>query len=268
MPSVRLERQFGRQAFGADPAGYDQARPGYPEWVFETLVARCGLRPNIAAFEIGAGTGKATRRLLELGADPLTVIEPDQRLADFLRESNPSRALKVLVTAFEEAELEAQAFDLGVSATSFHWLDEASALAKIMCLLRPGGWWAAIWNVFGDDSQPDPFHDATRLLLHGPVSPSMQSGVPFALDGAARLAALRHAGGFDIIDHGISRWPLVLDAEQTVALYATFSNITAHPDRDRVLAELGRIARDEFGGRVIRNMTTSLYIARRAGGND
>jgi hypothetical protein len=79
----------------------------------------------------------------------------------------------------------------------------------------------------------------------------------------ARLAALRRAGGFDIMDHSIDRWPLILNAEQTVALYATYSNISARPDRERVLCELGRIARDEFGGRVIRDMTTSLYIARR-----
>jgi putative ABC transport system permease protein len=31
----------------------------------------------------------------------------------------------------------------------------------------------------------------------------------------------------------------------------------------RLLAELGRVARDEFQGRVIRNMVTSLYVARR-----
>jgi hypothetical protein len=36
------------------------------------------------------------------------------------------------------------------------------------------------------------------------------------------------------------------------------------PDREAVLAELGRVARDKFGGRVVRNMTTSLYIARRS----
>jgi hypothetical protein len=57
---------------------------------------------------------------------------------------------------------------------------------------------------------------------------------------------------------------LVLDADQTVALYATYSNVNARPDRETVLAELGRIALNEFGGRVVRNMTTSLYIARRA----
>ena len=265
MPSPRLERQFGRQAFGADPAGYDAARPDYPDWVFDTLSSRCGLGRKTATFEIGAGTGKATRRLLELGADPLTVVEPDQRLVDFLRGTNPGKPLRAVVAPFEDAELREAAFDLGVSATSFHWLDEERALARIVRLLRPGGWWAAVWNVFGDESQPDPFHEATSRLTGGPRSPSQgERGVPFALDSAARLAALRHASGFDVIDHKVSRWPLVLDAEQTVALYATYSNITAHPDRDHVLAEIGRIARDEFGGRVIRNMTTSLYIARRS----
>ena len=42
-----------------------------------------------------------------------------------------------------------------------------------------------------------------------------------------------------------------------------YSNINIRPDREAVLAELGRIARDEFRGRVTRNMTTSVYIARR-----
>lgn len=58
--------------------------------------------------------------------------------------------------------------------------------------------------------------------------------------------------------------PLVLDPDQIVALYATYSNISVRSDREAVLAELGRIARDKFGGRVVRNMTASLYIARRA----
>jgi len=31
------------------------------------------------------------------------------------------------------------------------------------------------------------------------------------------------------------------------------------------LAELGRIARENFENRVVRNMTTSLYVGRRPG---
>jgi hypothetical protein len=51
--------------------------------------------------------------------------------------------------------------------------------------------------------------------------------------------------------------------KQVVNLYATYSNITIRPDREAILAELGRIARDKFQGFVTRNMITSLYMARR-----
>jgi SAM-dependent methyltransferase len=259
---TNIDRTFGRRAFGADPANYDAARPPYPEWVFEDLAER-DLRPGAAVFEIGAGTGTATRRLLGLGADPLVAIEPDPRLAHYLRAVAPP-ALRVVDAAFEDADLPAAAFDLGLAATSFHWLDEDAALAKIASLLKPGGWWAALWNVFGDDSLPDPFHEATYDLLNPYKSPSAgKGGIPLALDTDPRIAALERAGAFEAIQHRTSHWPLHLDSDGVVRLYATYSDITARPDRDHVLAELRRIAVEEFAGRVTRNMTTVLYLARR-----
>jgi len=260
-----IAREAGRTAFGLDPAGYHASRPGYPAWVFEVLQAQCRLGPDTAALEIGAGTGKATRHLLDLGARPLTAVEPDPRLASFLSAANPDPALTVMVSTFEQAELGTGAYDLAVSATAFHWLEEDAALAKIARLLRPGGWWAAFWNVFGDDKRPDPFHEATRELLAGPSSPSTgERDVPFALDTEARLSAIRTTGAFDFAEGMMRDWSLTLDAEQVMGLYATYSNINLRPDRDAILAELGRIARDDFVGRVTRNMTTSLFIARRA----
>jgi hypothetical protein len=87
--------------------------------------------------------------------------------------------------------------------------------------------------------------------------------VPFALDAEARLAALERTHAFDNVEHSTSAWSLALDPDQTVALYATYSNINIRPDRDAVLTELHRVARDTFHGRVTRNMVTSLYVARR-----
>lgn len=259
-----IHRTFGRQAFGRDPAGYDAARPAYPDWVFDFLCERCGLVPDAVTFEIGAGTGTATRRLLELGANPLLAIEPDDRLAAFLRKTIPEKALTVIVAPFEEAVLQEASFDLGLSATAFHWLSEHFALTKVAQLLRPGGWWAMLWNVFGDSRRPDPFHEATKSLLNRPLSPSAENGeMPFALDAEARLAALERTDAFDNVEYRTSTWSLVLDPDQTVALYATYSNINIRPDREDVLTELRRIARDEFQGCVTRNMVTSLYVARR-----
>ena len=264
MTDTFIDRAFGREAFGLDPAGYDRARPAYPEWVFDFLRQRCELAPGTAVFEIGPGTGTATRRLLDLGANPLVAVEPDTRLAGYLGETVRATSLQVIVAPFEKAALEESRFDLGVSATAFHWLDEDAALKKVAKLLRPGGWWAMVWNVFGDASRSDPFHEATKTLLSAPLSPSAGNGdVPHALDADARITALERAGAFDSIEHRTSAWTLVLDPEQTASLYATYSNVAIRPDRKEVLNELRRIARDEFHGQVTRNMTTSLYVARR-----
>ncbi len=266
MSHLVIDKAMGRAAFGMDPAGYHAARPDYPEWVFETLRARCGLGEGTATFEIGAGTGKATRRLLDCGARPLIAFEPDTRLAAFLEGAAASDALTVVTSAFEDAALESGAFDLGTSATAFHWLDERSALQKIADALRPGGWWAPFWNIFGDRERADAFHEATKTLLaDGPISPSNDghSRFEFGADKVARLAALQTAGTFDEIDVLESKWSIELDPQQTMRLYATYSNITLRPDRERILDEIGRIAETEFGGRVTRNMTTVMYVARR-----
>ena len=262
-----IDRAFGRQAFGDDPAGYDAGRPAYPEWVFEHLIERCGLKPGAAVFEVGAGTGTATRPLLALGADPLIAVEPDARLAGFLRANSPG-SLQILAEPFEEARFPRADFDLGVSATAFHWLDEQKALSKVAALLRPGGWWAMVWNVFGDPDRADPFHDATFALLNdGPRSLGNggPGGVPFALNVQHRMSAFGRRPEFTAVSHEAQAWELVLDPDQVVALYATYSDMTARPapEQRQVLAELRRIAADQFDGRVVRNMITILYTALR-----
>ena len=119
-------------------------------------------------------------------------------------------------------------------------------------------------NVFGDNNRADPFHDATKQLLSGPSSPSAGAGsVPFALDLKAREAAIVGADAFEGFESWSSVWSLSLDADQTVALYSTYSNISSRRDRSAVLAELRHIAAEEFGGHVVRNMITSLSIAKR-----
>lgn len=105
MKAFSIDRAFGRQAFGADPGSYHAARPAYPDWVFEVLCGRCGLAHGTKTFEIGAGTGTATRRLLDFRATPLVAVEPDPNLATYLRETIPDEALSVMFSSFEEAAL-------------------------------------------------------------------------------------------------------------------------------------------------------------------
>ncbi|MES2108600.1 MAG: class I SAM-dependent methyltransferase [Bacteroidota bacterium] len=259
-----LNREFGRLAFGSDPAGYHAARPGYPNWVFEMLAERGCFAGGTRTFEIGAGTGIATQRLLEFGAYPLAVIESDRRMAEYLAASMPEANLEIYSIPFEEAELPEGLFDLGFSATAFHWLDEPVALQKIARLLRPGGWWGMVWNVYRNPDRESLFHEATKHLLDDVLSPSQGAdNVPYALDFNARLTALEESDAFEAIEYRVDEWPLVLTAEQTMALYATYSPISILPDRNKLLAELGKIAKEQFDNRVIKEMVTCLYVARR-----
>jgi SAM-dependent methyltransferase len=257
----------GRRFFGDDPDAYAAARPDYPEALYQRLVERCGLRPGAAVFEIGPGTGIATRRLLALGASPLVAIEPDDRLAAHLRATSADLRLRIDETSFEETILAPEAFDLGFAATSFHWLEQASALAKVHAALKPGGWWAMAWHNFGAGPDKDPFQEATdHLFVETPESPSHGKAgrPPFSLDEEARLGDLA-AAGFEGGEVEIWRWTAIYETARVAALYRTFSPIQAlAPERrEALLADLARIADEQFGGRVERPFTSVLYTARR-----
>ena len=86
---TKLARQVGRQAFGENPASYHSSRPEYPDWVYATLAAGCGLRRNAAVFEIGAGTDTATRRLLDLPKRGTRTEPPDRDLAGSGDQAQP-----------------------------------------------------------------------------------------------------------------------------------------------------------------------------------
>jgi SAM-dependent methyltransferase len=262
-----LSRGFGREAFGSDPANYHAARPPYPEATWQALRERANLKPGIAILEIGAGTGLATAPLLAHDPVRLVAVEPNARLAAFLRSCIADPRLEVLATPFESVDLPQNSFDLAASATAFHWLDAVPALRRIHDLLRPGGAVALWWNVFGDPGRADLFHEATTHLFEGVAESPFFTGAgepPYALHTVARLRDLADAG-FAPDEPQFIEWQLTLDPAGLRALYATWSNVTALPpeERQHLLDSLADIALRQFHGRVERNMTTAIYTARR-----
>ena len=265
---ANIDRAEGARAFGNNPDGYHRSRPAYPEGVFEILRQRCKLQPHCTTLEIGAGTGLCTQKLIEFGAAPLVVVEPDERLAAFLTRT--LREVDVRVTTFENADLPPEEFDLATSASAFHWLDETKSLAKIGELLRDEGWWAMWWNLFLDVSRIDEFHNATRSLLSAlDRSPSYGSTErpSFAMDTEARMSQMKAADVFDQIEFEDLRWNVFLDAPRVRELYGTFSPISRldREERERLLDGLEQIAERDFGGSVELYITTPIYTARRKG---
>lgn len=162
-PSHR-HRQMA-ESFGADVDRYDRARMAYPDELIARIMEHS---PGVDVLDVGCGTGIEARQLQAVGATVLGV-EPDARMAAYAR----SRGLVVEESRFEDWDAAGRTFDTVISAQAWHWIDPVAGAAKVRDVLRPGGLFAAFWNVY---EPPAPVGDA---LLEGlrEVAPDLPLGL-------------------------------------------------------------------------------------------
>jgi SAM-dependent methyltransferase len=133
-------------SFGPAADRYDQARPTYPPaaltWALGTEVRQ--------VVDLGAGTGILTRGLRDLGHD-VVPVEPDAGMRRRLAQSTPGVA--PLDGSAERIPLPDASVDAVVAGQAYHWFDAERAHPEIARVLRPGGVFAALWNI-RDDSVP------------------------------------------------------------------------------------------------------------------
>jgi SAM-dependent methyltransferase len=132
-------RERLRYTFDQAAQLYAQARPGYPEDLFDDL-ERCGrLTGSTRVLEVGCGTGQATRSLARRGWH-VTAVELGGALADVARrELHAFRNVEVVTAEFERWEPPAVPYQLVFAATSWHWLDPDVAFDKAAGLLGSAG---------------------------------------------------------------------------------------------------------------------------------
>jgi SAM-dependent methyltransferase len=256
-----LARMFDRAA-----GAYD-ARPGYPDRVYELLEQRCGLGPGCRVVEIGPGTGQATGPMLDRGAR-ITAVEPGAALADRLAERMAGRDLTIVRADLETAELADGAFDLLAAATSFHWIDPSIGLDRAAGCLTDHGAIAVWWTIWGDPERPDPLHEHLVPILR-------EKAPALAADDAENLAHVRdieHRGerlathpAFDDFAHETIRWEGRHGPDELRAIFATFGGWIALPEplRTELLDDVAGLVRDDFEGEAVRPYRTEVFTARR-----
>src|SRR3954453_10155595 len=101
-------------------AVYERGRPEYPPEVVSLVAGELGdaARPPARMLDLGAGTGKLTRRLLAAGFD-VVGVEPLERMrAALARGVGPERALDGRAEAIPLGDA---ALGGAVCAEAFHW---------------------------------------------------------------------------------------------------------------------------------------------------
>jgi SAM-dependent methyltransferase len=133
-----------QQGFSSGAQTYARGRPGYPPDILPWLIGEFGITANMTVVDLGAGTGKFTKLLVQAGAK-VVAVEPVDEMRAQLAVSLPD--LRVLAGTAETIPLDADSVDALLCAQAFHWFATKAALREIHRVLRPGGRLGLVWNV-------------------------------------------------------------------------------------------------------------------------
>lgn len=130
----------GAADFDTVSAGYDAARPSYPQQSVDWLVPA----DERVVVDVGAGTGAFTR-LLERAGRRVIAVEPSAGMLDELRRNLPH--LEAVPGTGERMPLAEASVDVVTFAQAWHWVDSAAGSAEAARVLREGGVLGLVWNL-------------------------------------------------------------------------------------------------------------------------
>ena len=210
------------RSFAGEAEAYAYGRPSYP------VEAVRWLMPDGATtvLDLGAGTGKLTQRLLELGLD-VVAVEP----LDEMRALIPPAARAISGTA-EAIPLPDASVDAIVVGQAFHWFDAGRALPEMARVLRAGGTLGLLWNL-DDDRVPWVSQLCDLTGSEARVSALSDATPPY--DGQPGLSTPVH-GRFDYEED--------YDVDRLVAMIASRSQTILMPpsERDELLEQVRSLA--------------------------
>jgi SAM-dependent methyltransferase len=246
-------------SFGAAARAYERFRPAYSLELVDEVLAYAG-RPVRSAFEIGAGTGKATLALTARGV-AVTATDPDPAMLEELRRQVPGVAA-TMVAALEEVPL-TQRYDLVVAAASLHWTRPEGRWERVAALLQPGGTFAS-------------FGGPTRLADPGVADAVRAARAPYLAaddvpspDGTASDEAMQWPGtellrsdGFTDVRQSLLERRMRMTAAEYVGLLSTISAYLVLPAATRRAAfdAVMQVLPDEVD--VVADITLHLARAR------
>jgi SAM-dependent methyltransferase len=145
--------------FSREAVSYGRGRPEYPQALTAWLQQALQLGPGRSVVDLGAGTGKFTRLLLQTGAG-IIAIEPVDAMRAQLQHNLPG--ITALAASAQSMPLADASVDALVCAQAFHWFANRQAVQQIGRVLRSGGRLGLVWNV--RDESVDWVAAITRIM--------------------------------------------------------------------------------------------------------
>lgn len=130
-------------------AKYYVDRPGYSLEALKMIrnhVMKEQKKDKIVVADVGAGTGKLTENLDELGLTGYAIEPNDAMREEGIKLFKGKGTFEWRKGFAEETGLSDSCVDWVLMGSSFHWADASKAREEFRRILKPGGFFTAIWN--------------------------------------------------------------------------------------------------------------------------
>ena len=135
-----------KQRFSSRVADYVRYRPGYPPAVLDLLGTNCGLRSGHIIADIGSGTGFLSELFLKNG-NRVYGVEPNAEMRQAGEEYLASYdGFSSIEGSAESTTLGDSSVDFVTAGQAFHWFEPEKTRTEFRRILRPQGWFVAVWN--------------------------------------------------------------------------------------------------------------------------
>ncbi len=126
---------------------YEKYRPSYPASLITYLYETVGFTEHSTIADIGAGTGKFSKLLLEQGSTVACVEFNKDMLAKLSKEVAPYAKAQIVNATAEHTSLPEKSIDFVTAAQAFHWFDSTQFATECNRILKPNGKVVLVWNV-------------------------------------------------------------------------------------------------------------------------
>lgn len=131
-------------------------RPAYSPVILEALTRMIGLagQEDVHVAEVGAGTGKLTYMLAQMGLNVLAVEPNGAMREEGIKYTADFPNVTWSAGTGESTGLPNACADWVVMASSFHWTNPDLSLPEFFRILKTDGWFTAIWNPRNIEASP------------------------------------------------------------------------------------------------------------------
>ena len=135
------------QNFNGIANNYTIGRPAYAKEFIEHLYSQYGFSKDSIIADIGSGTGKFTKQLLDQGSFVYSVEPNDDMRNTAIQELHTYDNFRAVKGTAAETGLPAKSVDFITTAQAFHWFDVPLLKKECKRILKENGSVFLIWNL-------------------------------------------------------------------------------------------------------------------------